>query len=440
MFNSPILRIPLFIGFGFERTRGTEPRAVAASLFVLAFSAFYAGLATAQLVVELDPVATQVQSPIAIRHSGDDSGRLFIVSQTGEIHIFENGRIRSPSFLDLSSKFVPGGERGLLGLAFDPDYLNNRRFFVYYTDAQQDTVVSRFLRDVNDPRAADASSEQIILQVDQPDGNHNGGDLHFGPDGYLYVSLGDGGGSRDPNENGGNPLTLLGAVLRIDTSSGSSYTSPDGNPFKGSPAGRDEIWAYGLRNPWRMSFDRETGDLFVADVGQQFWEEVNLLAAGSGGDHLGWDECEGTHPFDDRNGEPDDPGTTQAQCSGTLYDPPILEYDHDVGCAVIGGVRYRNPGPLYGYYLYADWCSGRIWGAAESTRRGIRSWSTDVLADLSSQGISAFGESQSGAVYMAYRGGLGERSGVIYRVVAGGEIYSDGFESGTTTQWSSSKP
>jgi glucose/arabinose dehydrogenase len=290
----------------------------------------------------------------------------------------------------------------LLGLAFHPDYADNGLLFVNYTDRQGDTVVARFAVS-DDPDQADPDSASIVLTVAQPAPNHNGGNIVFGPDGYLYIGLGDGGDAGDAFGNGQNGQTLLGAMLRIDVSvgDGAPYSIPPDNPFTGDPGVLDEIWAIGLRNPWRYSFDRLTGDLYIADVGQNVYEEVNIQPAASpGGENYGWPIMEGQHCYPER-----------ASCSAEGLALPVIEYDHTQGCSVTGGYVYRGRAfpALEGVYLFGDYCSGRIWGLAPG---GDGTWQVAELIQSGVQ-ISSFGEDEAGEIYV-----LDMRGGALYQIAA----------------------
>ena len=344
--------------------------------------------------------------PVGVTHAGDGSGRIFVVEQGGRIRLIKNGAVVSTPFLNLAGRVSTGGERGLLGLAFPPDYARKGYFYVNYTDPAGDTVVSRFRRSEADADAADPASEQIILTVDQPFDNHNGGQLAFGPrDGQLYVGLGDGGSAGDPFNHAQNPASLLGKVLRLDTETGRpyTYTVPSTNPFAASATTRPEIWALGLRNPWRFSFDRQTADLFIADVGQSLYEEVNFQAAASpGGENYGWKMMEGLHCY------------IPNPCSQAGLTLPVFEYEHTAGnCSVTGGYVYRAAAfpRMQGLYLYGDFCTGRIWGL----RRESGVWQNTLLLDTPRQ-ISAFGEDEAGGLYVA-----SYSSGEIYPLVDAGQ-------------------
>jgi glucose/arabinose dehydrogenase len=328
--------------------------------------------------------ATQV---VDIRNAGDGSGRLFLVRQNGKVMVLSEDRQQETEFLDISDRVLFGGERGLLSIAFAPDYAESGHFYAWYTGAGGSMVLAAFSVSGN-PGVADPDSERTILNVQQPASNHNGGRLAFGPDGFLYLSIGDGGGSGDPQNNGQNANSLLGTVIRIspDPVAG-GYSVPASNPFVGQPGVKQEIWAYGLRNPWRISFDRATGDLYIADVGQGEWEEVNVQSALSAGGHnYGWNVMEGTHCFLDDG------------CDMEGLTLPVTEYSHGQGCSITGGEVYRgNAYPdLQGRYLYGDFCSGRIWGL----RRSGSNWNNELLAQ-SPLNITTFGEDETGAVYVA---------------------------------------
>ncbi len=351
-----------------------------------------------QLQLTLTPLVTGLENPTAITHAGDGSDRIFIVEQEGRIQIIQNGNLLATPFLDISTRISTGGERGLLGLAFPPNYASKGYFYVNYTNPAGDTVVARY-RLTNDPNVADLNSEEIILTVDQPFENHNGGQLAFGPDGYLYIGMGDGGGGGDPQNNAQNPQSLLGKILRIDVESGVvPYAIPATNPFVAAndPNNQfsDEIWALGLRNPWRFSFDRVTGDLYIGDVGQNALEEIDFQPATSqGGENYGWNIMEGTSRY---NNNPSDI---------TSLVLPVAEYDHSLGQSVTGGTVYRGSlePSLQGVYLYGDFISGRIWGL----RPNSTGWENTLLLD-SPYGISTFGEDQAGNLYVAdyFNGGI----------------------------------
>lgn len=337
-------------------------------------------------LVGLQPVASGLSSPVGITHAGDS--RLFIVEQTGRIKILSGGVVLPTAFLDVSGLISTGSERGLLGLALHPNYPATPYFYIDYTNTSGDIAIARYSVS-GDPNVADASSALSLLTIPHSSAaNHNGGQLRFGPDGKLYIGVGDGGGSGDVPNNAQTLSVLLGKILRLDVDVAAPYIPPT-NPFVSTPGARGEIWAYGLRNPWRFSFDRSTGDLLIGDVGQLLWEEVDLQLAGStGGQNYGWRLLEGTHCYNPAS--LCDPGGLTA---------PIIEYGHGAGdCAVIGGVRYRGTiAYLAGTYLYGDYCTGRIWGA---TLGGGGIWTSTQVATFPPFALSSFGEGANGDVYL----------------------------------------
>jgi glucose/arabinose dehydrogenase len=341
-------------------------------------------------------VASNLARPVELTDAGDGSGRLFVVEQAGRILIIQNGALSPAPFLDITDRVgSQGSEQGLLGLVFHPRYKENGLFYVNYTDQKGDTNIARFQVSA-DPNLADSSTEKRILYVSQPFPNHNGGSLAFDPDGYLYIGLGDGGSQGDPHGNGQSLKTLLGKILRIDVDHGDPYTVPADNPFA-TGGGSPEIWAYGLRNPWRFSFDRLTGDFYIADVGQDKYEEIDYLPAGTpGGTNFGWNFREGLHPY---KGNPP---------AGVNLQDPVIEYDHNQGCAVTGGYVYRgvNLPTWQGVYLYGDYCSGKVWGAL---RNPDGTWQDSLLFETGFS-ISSFGADQAGEVYLV------DYQGSIYRL------------------------
>jgi glucose/arabinose dehydrogenase len=365
------------------------------------------GLPPGRVAITLRRVAEGFESPLGVTGAGDGRRWLYVVEQDGRIRLFRDGAIAETPFLDVSDRTEGGGEQGLLGLAFHPRYEKNRRLFVNYTDLNGDTVIAEYRRARGDPAKARRGTERVLLTVDQPFPNHNGGALAFGPDGMLYVALGDGGSGGDPQNNGQRTDTLLGKILRIDVSSRATpYEIPDDNPFAGSPTARGEIWDYGLRNPWRMSFDRGTGALWIADVGQGEWEEVNREPAGSsGGVNYGWRVKEGRDCY---------PAGEECEVTGGLLDEmtdPLAVYSHDLGCSVTGGHVYRGRAfpDLTGNYFFGDYCSGRIWAVA--AEGAARQEPVELLdTDLS---ISSFGEDDRGEVYVTDLAGGG-----LYRLRA----------------------
>jgi len=343
------------------------------------------------LAVGFDQVVGGLVDPLAVVNAGDGSGRVFVAQQGGQIRIVRSGSLVGPAFLDISDRITSGGERGLLGVAFHPDFPKDPRVFVDYTDTNGDTRVSSFLVDPATPDRIDASTEKRLLFVKQPFANHNGGALVFGPDGFLYVSLGDGGSGGDPMGNGQSLKTLLGKILRIDvdsTTGDRAYGIPADNPYASGSGGRlAEIWLTGLRNPWRMSFDRLNNDLWIGDVGQGDWEEIDVQRAGTAaGTNFGWNRLEGSHCYQPSTGC-EEPGLTL----------PVTEYGHDQGCTVIGGNVYRgsNQPLLAGAYVFADYCSDRVW-AIDPSVDGARS---PTLVASTDHAFSAFGEDEAGELY-----------------------------------------
>ncbi|HKN32187.1 MAG TPA: PQQ-dependent sugar dehydrogenase [Terriglobales bacterium] len=346
------------------------------------------------LTLSLTTVVSGLGSPVDLQVPSDNTGRFFVVEQPGTIRIISNGALLATPFLDITSQVDFGGEKGLLGLAFHPSYSQNRRFYVNYdrvSGGQMQTVISEFQASAINPNLADATTERILFTVVQPFPNHKGGQLVFGPDGFLYIGLGDGGSGGDPLRNGQSLQTMLGKMLRIDvdhTSSGLAYAIPPDNPFAAG-GGLPEIWAYGLRNPWRFSFDRSTSRLFCADVGQDHYEEVDILQ--KGGD-FGWNIMEGLHCFNPATG---------CNMNGLIL--PIAEYDHTEGDAVIGGYVYHGTAipQLAGTYLLSDFGSGTIWNLTESPPG---TWTRTRLLSTG-RNISSFGQDPSGELYVLDYGG-----------------------------------
>ncbi|KAB8139828.1 PQQ-dependent sugar dehydrogenase [Chloroflexia bacterium SDU3-3] len=334
-----------------------------------------------QASIALERMAQGLDSPtFAV---GDGGGRLFVVEKTGKIQLFAAGTQDPKLFLDIVDRVGSNeSERGLLSVAFHPQFAQNGLLYVDYTDRAGDTVIARFHASGD---SADPASEQVLLTIQQPYANHNGGQIAFGPDGYLYIGMGDGGSAGDPQGNGQNPDALLGKLLRIDVDGGQPYAIPADNPFaKGG--GKGEIWAVGLRNPWRFSFDRATGDLYIADVGQNKIEEIDFQAAGAGaGANYGWNATEGDECY-------------QRGCDLAAYVAPVAQYTHAEGCSVTGGYVYRGERipALQGTYLYADYCSGTIWGLQ---RDAGGAWQQRVLLTSGLQ-ISSFGQDDAGELYL----------------------------------------
>lgn len=354
-------------------------------IFILPIPSF--SLATApvpQPLIALSPIVTQdLEQPVFLTHAGDQTPRLFILEQAGRIRVVEKGHLHSDSFLDITDLVSFGGERGLLGLAFHPHYSKNGRFFVNYSRAGDGaTVISEFQASGTSNRAGE--KEKILLTIPQPYGNHNGGMIAFGPDELLYIATGDGGAGGDPGNRGQNLKALLGKILRIDVDHKFPYAIPDDNPFLTSPQGQ-EIFAFGFRNPWRFSFDHQTGTLWAADVGQNQWEEIDKVEKGK---NYGWRIMEGTHCFKPSRNCPQ---------AGLIL--PVAEYAHEAGrCSITGGYVYRgNQVPtLQGMYIFGDYCSGEIMGLDNSRVVVLRS--TNLR-------ISSFGEDAEGELYVVDHGG-----------------------------------
>jgi glucose/arabinose dehydrogenase len=351
-----------------------------------------------EAAIRLQAVVTEgLASPVHLAAPAGDA-RLFVVEQPGRIRVVENGALLATPFLDIASRVSSGGERGLLSVAFHPQYAQNGFFFVNYTDTRGDTRVERY-RVSADRNRADPASAQLIIQVTQPYSNHNGGLVAFGPDGRLYVGMGDGGGGGDPEEAGQDPQQLLGKLLRLDVDGTLPYRIPSDNPYAGSTGRRPEIWAMGLRNPWRFSWDRTANLLYLADVGQNRLEEINVVPAATGGVNYGWDLMEGSDCFEPRDG-----------CDRTGLTLPVAQYTHDDGCSVTGGFVYRGQDipALRGHYFYADYCQG--WIRSFRYRGGqaadARSWDLENVGN-----VTSFGEDGRGELYVVSTRG-------VYKIVA----------------------
>lgn len=375
--------------------------------------------------IALEPVVTSgLQAPVFLTHAGDNSGRLFIVERPGRIRIWANATLQTTPFLDITDRVRStstggGSEEGLLSVAFPPDYASKGYFYIYYTRSDGNNNLARF-HVSNNPDLADPNSEELILLFNHPiQQNHNGGLITFGPDGYLYIGTGDGGGGGDPYDNAQNTNSLLGKILRIEVepelpplpsdpqtiylpllgqsdSPAPRYKIPSTNPFINQVGYRPEIWALGLRNPWRYSFDSQTNDLYIADVGQGSWEEINFQAASStGGENYGWPIMEGAHCYN------------SATCDQTGLVLPVNEYSHADGCSITGGYVYRGAAypSLQGIYYYADYCYGKIWGVQWDGS----AWQSILLLD-SPYNISSFGLDAAGELYLL------DMSGGVYRV------------------------
>jgi glucose/arabinose dehydrogenase len=352
----------------------------------------------------LEPVISGLSAPLFLTAPPGDTGRLFIVEQPGRIRIVKHGVLLATPFLDLTDSVSTGTEQGLLGLAFYPDYATSGRFIISYTSPHGSetggtSVLARY-QVSGAPDVADPASGVTLLTLDQPYSNHNGGMLAFGPDGYLYAGFGDGGGGGDPLPTGQDRRDLLGSMLRLDVSGNGAYTSPAGNPFDTSSVYRHELWNYGLRNPWRFSFDRQTGDLYIADVGQGAREEIDVQpAASSGGENYGWNTMEGFSCYN------------APTCDQTGMALPVLDYGHGPACSVTGGYVYRGTRipSLQGHYLYADYCGGWVRSFQWLGGQAMNQQNRTSLAPLHS--ITSFGEDAEGELYII------KQTGEVYRIV-----------------------
>jgi glucose/arabinose dehydrogenase len=348
------------------------------------------------LTLALDTVVTGLDLPLYLTAPAGDS-RLFIVEKTGRIRIVKDGELLPTPFLDISANVSTGSEQGLLSMAFHPDYASNGFFYVDYTDTNGDTRVIRYTVSAGNPDVSDPGSAKTLLMVEQPFANHNGGLVLFGRDGMLYIGLGDGGSGGDPFGNGQSLGTLLGKILRIDVDAGDPYAIPPDNPFVGREGARGEIWAYGLRNPWRFSFDAATDRLYVADVGEGVWEEVDIVPARQGGQNYGWNTMEGKHCFD------------SSSCDQTGLTLPVLEYSHSDGCSITGGNVYRGSlaPALAGQYFYSDFCSGflRSFTFDGNTVTSETTWDVGDIGN-----VQSFGEDAAGELYIL------SANGTVYRV------------------------
>lgn len=341
-------------------------------------------------------VVAGLSQPLDLQNAGDGSGRLFIVERAGLIRVWENGRLLQKPFLDLCARVEDAhNEQGLLGLAFHPNYETNGYFYVNYIDLENNTVIARF-QVSGDANIADPTSGRVILYVEQPFHNNNGGMLAFGVDGYLYIALGDGGDLSDPADNAQNKDSLLGKILRLDVDRGDPYAIPADNPFANG-GGSPEVWAFGLRNPWRFTIDPLTGDMFIGDVGQASFEEVDFIEAGSPpGLNFGWDFREGFHRYNVVDEFP----------PGARFVEPIFDYNHQVGCAVISGVVYRGAWQAWqGLYLVGDYCYGKVWAMKWAGNQ----WRIQLLHETRKT-IAAFGVGENGDVYLV------DHAGAVYRL------------------------
>ncbi len=369
--------------------RASSPAGVATPTPAATISAARSFDATG-ITPDVSVIVNGLVAPLDVTNAGDGSGRIFVVEQAGRIRIVRGGVLVDRPFLDISERIASGGERGLLGLAFHPDYPTDPRLFVDYTDHDGNTVISAFRATGADPDVADPDSETVLLRVTQPYPNHNGGAVAFGPDRMLYIATGDGGSAGDPQANGRRLDTLLAKILRIDVDGGGGsagpYRVPPDNPYVTVGGARPEIWLTGLRNPWRMRFDRANGDLWIGDVGQGAWEEVDVARAGVGGLDFGWNTMEGFHCYQPAEG-----------CDQTGLTLPVAEYGHDRGCAIIGGVVVRDPrqGRLDGGYLFGDACSDNLW-LMDPAGDGRRE---PTLVAKMGRSLSSIGEGEDGTVY-----------------------------------------
>lgn len=383
------------------------------TILFLIFPAISICILQAQNKINLKKIAEGITSPVAMCNAADGTNRLFICEQHGVVRIVKGGSLIEEPFLDIRDKIIKQfntySERGLLGIAFHPRFKTNRKFYVYYSaksnqkGSDHKSIIAEYLSSVSNNDKADKGTERIIMEVEQPESNHNGGQLVFGPDGYLYVGLGDGGGAGDAHGNSGNGQnleTLLGKIIRIDVNTGNGYKIPVDNPFVGKP-GRDEIWAYGLRNPWKFSFDKTTGKLFCADVGQDKFEEVDIIEKGK---NYGWRIMEGVHCY-----------KPQKDCNTKGLELPIAEYSHSEGNSVIGGYVYRgSKKEFYGRYFFADW-SGKIF----TLNKQNEEWKREVMTTEKLKiYINSMGEDESGELYMLGLDGIGPdvSKGILYRI------------------------
>ena len=360
--------------------------------FLLSLLALLALLASRHAFAEdlaVEVVARGLTAPLHVTAAPGDA-RLFVVEQTGRVLIVEDGKLRERPFLDISARLRFGGERGLLSLAFHPNYAKNGYIFVNYSEKVNGATRVERYRVSEDANRADPASAQLILRVEQPYSNHNGGHILFGPDGMLYIAMGDGGSGGDPKDNGQNRATLLGALLRIDVNRGTPYAIPPDNPFVGAAEARPEIWAWGLRNPWRVAFDDDL--LYVADVGQNEWEEVTIVPASAGGLNHGWNLMEGNHCF------------LEEDCDTAGLVAPVYEYDHDHGCSITGGLVYRGAAipALAGHYIFSDYCSGflRSLSRGEDDAVSLHEWAAGDIGN-----VTSFGQDAAGEIYITNSGG-----------------------------------
>ncbi len=352
------------------------------------------------LPIAFERIFDGLRNPVGYIDANDGSGRFFIVEKDGRILVSAGGDLLDTPLLDISDEISTGSEQGLLGVALDPGFTENGRVFVSFTDPNGDSQIVRYTISADDPNQLDPGSAVPILSLDQPRSNHNGGHVAFGPDGYLYIGFGDGGGQGDPDNNAQNPGVLFAKILRIDVSGDQEpYGIPADNPYVDDASFAPETFAWGFRNPWRFSFDRETGDLWIGDVGQNDIEEIDLVPAGTAGQNFGWPLLEGNECYDDPN------------CDPTDFTPPVDQYTHDYGCSVTGGYVYRGASipDLVGTYLFADYCTGYLWGLipnGDGTYTATDWLETDMNP-------ASFAEDSSGELYIV------DLNGSISRIVAG---------------------
>ena len=377
--------------------------------------------------IGIESVVTGVTNPVAITNAGDNSGRIFVTQDNGKVRIIDDtGALLATPFLDIGATGTDRiGGQGLLSIAFHPSYASNGFFYVDYNRKSDDAmVIARYSVSSEDANIADPNSEQILLTIPLPYSNHNGGQIQFGKDGYLYIGTGDGDQQGGPMNNAQNKQLLVGKMLRIDVDNGSPYAIPADNPFVGNTKVLPEIWAIGYRNPWRFSVDRLNGDMWIADVGQSTWEEINHEIAGDGGNNYGWRRMEAKHCY-----------WPASNCNNGKLTRPIIEYKHaDNRCSITGGYRYRGTSlpSLYGLYLYADFCTGEIWSARQNAKTGA--WNSILLLDTP-MAITSFGEDEDGEIYVAEFNGASSAIHKLTNTAPGAELYSDDFEDSNVSDW-----
>lgn len=367
--------------------------------FICTISLLLASLLISQpWAAELVLLPQEFKSPVLLTHSNTNDGRLFLVEKTGHVYLLDNSFEQKSLYLDASSLITTrGNEQGLLSIAFHPEFKLNGYLFIYYTANNDDNTLARLTVDPLGGKQIDLDSIEVLFAEKDPASNHNGGMLAFGRDGYLYLGMGDGGRGGDPWNNAQNLQNRLGKLLRIDVNSAHGYSIPQDNPFLAVKNAKPEIWAYGLRNPWRHSFDSLTGDLWIADVGQEKWEEINFqLANSKGGENYGWKKMEGTHCY-----------APKKECDNGKLSHPVAEYSHKEGCSITGGYVYRgeNIPSMIGKYIYADFCSGTIWAIDQKSN-----FIPQVMMQTSLN-ISSFGEDEYGEMYVL------DYNGEIYKFV-----------------------